>query len=278
MRIAIVTAVSVAFTIVAASYSAYGGENVALGKPASANSYCCDHIPSNVVDGRTDPPPVTAWNAGDHASPSNPNWWKVDLTQTYPLGQVVVFGSDTQNPGWDNYSVDFALLASIDSLSWDTLGSGELIDPPGWNPESPLRSEIFDFNGEQYRYIQFFSTGGEHWTEVQELQVFSLDVNTAPEATPTSHTRLLGVPSPNPTSRVLSFSLQMPEAGHVHARVLDATGRLVATLIDRNLPQGSHPLEWHRREGGAKSVPNGVYYVRLEALGRTEVRAFVLVR
>jgi hypothetical protein len=74
----------------------------------------------------------------------------------------------------------------------------------------------------------------------------------------------------------MDCAIDLPRAGHAEVRVLDVTGRRVATLLDRFLPAGVHPVAWSPDDTGKPA--SGVYVVRLEALGVIESRAFVLAR
>ena len=59
--------------------------------------------------------------------------------------------------------------------------------------------------------------------------------------------------------------------------VFDIQGRLIRSLIDRELPAGSHRLAWDPRDGGT-ILPAGAYYLRLNADGVQETRKVFLIR
>ncbi len=60
--------------------------------------------------------------------------------------------------------------------------------------------------------------------------------------------------------------------------VFDITGRLVRRLHDGPIKPGSHALFWDARDEAGAPVASGVYFVRLEAGARREMRRVVLVR
>lgn len=78
-------------------------------------------------------------------------------------------------------------------------------------------------------------------------------------------------PSPFATHVALTVDLTRP--GRASLAVFDAAGRRVRALLDASLPAGSHPVRWDGRDEANRSVPAGVYFVRLETpLGSTARR------
>jgi hypothetical protein len=49
-------------------------------------------------------------------------------------------------------------------------------------------------------------------------------------------------------------------------------------LVDRELPAGVHRIGWDARDAGGKSLASGLYLVRLESSGRSDIRKLVLIR
>ncbi|MGQ0721112.1 MAG: FG-GAP-like repeat-containing protein [Candidatus Eiseniibacteriota bacterium] len=83
---------------------------------------------------------------------------------------------------------------------------------------------------------------------------------------------------PNPTAGETELRFALPVAGGARLSVLDATGRHAALILDGERGPGLHSVRWSGRDArGAKLAP-GVYFVRLEQAGRSEVRKLVLVR
>lgn len=95
-------------------------------------------------------------------------------------------------------------------------------------------------------------------------------------AAPPAHA-LLQSPRPNPTRGTSRITYTLAEAGEVSLHVLDVTGRLVRTLIDRRREGGEHTVEWDGRLADGRA-PAGVYYLYLDAPGATHHRTLVLVR
>ncbi|MFQ5905290.1 MAG: carboxypeptidase regulatory-like domain-containing protein [bacterium] len=78
---------------------------------------------------------------------------------------------------------------------------------------------------------------------------------------------------PNPFRNKTRFSFTIPNTSDVRLDIFDLSGRLVATLVDENLPEGEHTAEW-----SAQGVPSGVYVSKLSCSGVSVVRKIVLAR
>ena len=85
---------------------------------------------------------------------------------------------------------------------------------------------------------------------------------------------------PNPLGRQVSATIvyTLPGAGPARLALYDLTGAAVATLAAGWQDAGPHLRTWSgRRDGGAEAAP-GVYFVRIEAAGRTRALKLVKVR
>ena len=88
----------------------------------------------------------------------------------------------------------------------------------------------------------------------------------------------LSAPRPNHSAVSTSLHFRTPGAGPVHANVFDASGRLVARLIDGlSLPAGEHDVTWGCRDGAGRRVAAGIYFVRVAVGSSAAVRKVVLV-
>jgi len=72
-------------------------------------------------------------------------------------------------------------------------------------------------------------------------------------------------------ARRIAYALA--EAAHVRLTVYDVAGRVSERLVDSMQPAGAHESWWD-----PTALPNGVYFVRLEAAGRAEVTKTVVVQ
>ena len=88
------------------------------------------------------------------------------------------------------------------------------------------------------------------------------------------------VPNPARGTTRLAFAVPAAGAGGAPVRLtLYATdGRLVRTLQDGPLGAGRHEVEWDTRGGDGRPVPAGVYFYRLEWMGRSLERKLAVMR
>jgi len=77
--------------------------------------------------------------------------------------------------------------------------------------------------------------------------------------------------SPNPVQAAATLRFTLPRPGATALRIYGLDGRLVRTLVDRELDAGYHKLAWDRTDEAGRPLPAGVYYYRLEgeALARS---------
>ena len=90
-------------------------------------------------------------------------------------------------------------------------------------------------------------------------------------------TRLLqNHPNPfNPATRI-AYTIGRP--GHASLRVYDLHGRLVATLLDRDLGSGPGSVVWNGVDARGRLVPSGVYVYRLLAADGERSQKMVLLK
>jgi len=96
---------------------------------------------------------------------------------------------------------------------------------------------------------------------------------------PTVPARLsLSRPSPNPARGALTLRFAMPRESHVRLTLLDPSGRVVRRLAEGVLPASEHRATWDGRDARGIAVEGGLYFVRLEADGRSETTRLVWLR
>jgi len=90
---------------------------------------------------------------------------------------------------------------------------------------------------------------------------------------------MLAQNSPNPFNPSTTIRFGLPRAATVDLAVFAAGGRRVATLIAGELlPAGFHAREWRGRDGEGRALASGVYFLRLEAGGRTVTQKMLLLK
>ena len=78
---------------------------------------------------------------------------------------------------------------------------------------------------------------------------------------------------PNPFNPSTTIRFSIPSASRVSVRVYDVSGRLVETLVDKQMDAGVHDVVWD-----ASQKASGVYFFRLEAPGFSQTRKLVLIK
>lgn len=81
---------------------------------------------------------------------------------------------------------------------------------------------------------------------------------------------------PNPFHQGCWFWINVPAKEKVSLQIFDVLGRQIITLIDAELRTGIYPLYWDGTDRRGRSVPPGIYFVRLQS-GR-DVRSFKIAR
>ncbi len=75
----------------------------------------------------------------------------------------------------------------------------------------------------------------------------------------------------NPFRNRMPLRFSLPSGSRVRLEVLDVSGRRVTTLMDRDLPAGTHEASWDARDDAGGVAAPGVYFARLRAGSLTRV-------
>ncbi len=83
---------------------------------------------------------------------------------------------------------------------------------------------------------------------------------------------------PNPFNSQVQLSYTIPGHLHVTAKVFDIVGRVVATLVNADLPAGIHGLNWEGISSAGAQVGTGIYLIQLSAGDRVATQKVVLLK
>jgi len=83
---------------------------------------------------------------------------------------------------------------------------------------------------------------------------------------------------PNPFNPSTSINYELPADSHVRLSVYDLSGRLVRVLTDTPMTAGRHSVRWDGRDVQGQSSASGIYFVRMNAGGKTGLRKITLVQ
>lgn len=141
---------------------------------------------------------------------------------------------------------------------------------PGWNPHN-------------WTFLAFSTQTTLEFTSLDTGDVGpSIDSVSVTALTPVDAQAESGVCSlspvwPNPVRDLGQVEFSVPRAGPVGVRVLDVSGREVATLARQLFSPGRHQLTWDASRG-LVPAPAGVYFVELRAANTRLVQRVVLLR
>ncbi|HEX7878770.1 MAG TPA: kelch repeat-containing protein [Candidatus Eisenbacteria bacterium] len=82
---------------------------------------------------------------------------------------------------------------------------------------------------------------------------------------------------PNPTVGPAALRFALPRAASVSVDVFDVSGRHVRQLLNGELAEGVHDIQWNG-DGYAGPVPSGIYYVVIRSGGGRDARRLVVTR
>lgn len=83
--------------------------------------------------------------------------------------------------------------------------------------------------------------------------------------------------SPNPAGGAATIEYVMPSPGFLRVEVFDIRGSLVCTVMERKVGAGPGRVKWLRGSERGDRVSQGIYFLRLAALGQESVVKLVLV-
>jgi hypothetical protein len=83
----------------------------------------------------------------------------------------------------------------------------------------------------------------------------------------------------NPVRGYSAIIYTTTRPGKVMLKVYDNIGRLVRTLVNRTKePAGTRTVYWNAKDDNGRTIANGVYFVKLEAEGKTDTYKLILVK
>ncbi|MBD3334963.1 MAG: M20/M25/M40 family metallo-hydrolase [Candidatus Eisenbacteria bacterium] len=81
---------------------------------------------------------------------------------------------------------------------------------------------------------------------------------------------------PNPSAGLATIRFSIPDPRRVTLQLHSVTGRRLATLLDGSVASGEHTVMLNSR-AGTRSLPAGIYWLRLDDGGRTLTRRLVVL-
>jgi uncharacterized protein (DUF1501 family) len=152
----------------------------------------------------------------------------------------------------------------------------------GDTPLIPTNATVNDNVPFQYDFRSVYSTILSNWLCVNDAdlqQIMLKNFQLLPivngggckKAVNLSGTTLISnYPNPFTSSTVITFSTA---GGHTLVQIIDTTGRVITTLIDKDYTVGTYTVVFN-----GEYLPTGVYYARLQNLAAQQVRGMLKVR
>lgn len=113
---------------------------------------------------------------------------------------------------------------------------------------------------------------------IDDVSILAFTPRTAVPGDTLPSATLLLAPAPNPIRGPTTIRFQLRAAAAVDLAVFDLLGRRVRVIARTDYPAGVHSLPWDGRDERGHRVASGLYYLRLRAGGRVEVRPVVMRR
>jgi len=165
------------------------------------------------------------------------------------------------------FSDQAARLSEVWAFSGPPAFSWSQLLPAGAVPGRENSSSLYDAARDRMVIAggSFYNgTSHDYFNEVLALQ-FASSAGVGPGSGPAGLALAPAAPNPSRADVLVPFTLA--EAGHVTLRVYDVGGRLVRTVLDRELPAGPGSVRWDRRADAGERVHPGLYFYELRAGG-----------
>jgi hypothetical protein len=174
-------------------------------------------------------------------------------------GSICVGAMVIDNPDLTYYNI----IASLDDPTTndvDGFTEGNVFDLRLWDSQTGSEGKV---KQEEYQkgYSKYF----------EKLGTSVLKVDFTKESS-----NVLGDAFPNPSSDKTTFTFQL--AGELKARleIYNIKGDLVKVLVDRQMPGGTHRIEWDNRLANGTSASSGIYFYRLKLNNFSQTKQLVI--
>ena len=164
-------------------------------------------------------------------------------------------------------------LSGPDTVRVDDIAIEESAYTP-WRGDQLDVTGVIRFSGTvPYRRVQ-----PRNWSEppTGDIHVDS-KANTSDSPIPVYRTHL-AQNEPNPFNPRTAISYTIAKPGHVSLRIFNLNGRLVATLLDREVAAGPGSAIWNGFDNNGRRAPSGVYVYRLLSADGDLSRKMVLLK
>ncbi|HPX67599.1 MAG TPA: T9SS type A sorting domain-containing protein [Candidatus Syntrophosphaera sp.] len=114
--------------------------------------------------------------------------------------------------------------------------------------------------------------------EVMFMELVIIDDSDADDPGQMPAPAILAQNWPNPFNPRTSISFELRQPGQARLEIFDLRGRLVNTLLDKELGTGTYIEDWDGTDANGAPVASGVYFYRLSAGGTSVSRKMLLLK
>jgi len=83
---------------------------------------------------------------------------------------------------------------------------------------------------------------------------------------------------PNPFSQSTDITYSIPQPGKVLLKIYDVMGRSIKTLVNAKVAAGIYNIQWNVNDEKEQAVPAGIYFLRMEATGFSEIKKLIVLK
>ena len=147
------------------------------------------------------------------------------------------------------------------------------VNLPGYDTGDSIELRLYSLSEGRELYVQSDLEGSEYGvTPITS----GTGIVLSSDAVPMAYDLMQNYPNPFNPSTSIGFTL--PEAGHVSLNIYDMTGRLVTTLVEGNLTEGVHMVDWNGLDSSGSMVSAGVYFYTLESSDMMMTKKMILMK
>jgi aminopeptidase N len=181
--------------------------------------------------------------------------YRVDVTlqgPTYKVTVTIKQTTSTSNPSFFTMPIDFRFVGAT------------------------MDTTIVVLNNQRNQVLSFSVLGLPDTVELDPNNWILKDVrniSSGVDMTPVPSTYILEQNYPNPFNPATTIRFSIPHAAIVHITVYNVLGEEIAALINEQMTEGKHAVEWN-----AAHRPSGVYFYRLQTGGFDMSGKMLLIR
>lgn len=83
---------------------------------------------------------------------------------------------------------------------------------------------------------------------------------------------------PNPFNPTTAIQFDIAGTGHVRMDVFNVNGKLVRTLVDKEMPSGQYSVIWNGTNDNGQKLASGIYFYRLTAKDYYSIKRAILIK